>query len=106
MTTEINKEITRITGNSVEHCSHFFSIRSTICFGSEDSVTRVKQWWNESNHWPPFRAEVTKEIQSPISFNHAHRNRFTFALFLMLRKEVAMLISGNSFVFTELIKYT
>jgi hypothetical protein len=105
MTSEINKEITRSTINSVEHSNHFVSISSTTHFVSGGAVTRVKQWRSEDNYSPASSAQVTKAIHSPIGFNHALRNKFAFTVFLKLAKEVATLIPSKSFFFTELIKY-
>jgi hypothetical protein len=105
MTSEINKEITRITVSSVEHSNHFFSITQQHVSMVETAVTRVKQRRSEDNQSPPSSAQVTKAPQSPIGFNHAHRAKFAFTTFLMLAKEVASLIPNKRF-FTELIKYT
>jgi hypothetical protein len=106
MTSEINKDITRITVNSVEHSNHFVGISSTTRFDSGGAVTRVKQRKSEDNHTPATSAQVTKAIQSSIGFNQALRNKFAFTMFLRLAKELATLIPSKSFFSTELIKYT
>lgn len=98
--------MTRTTVNSVEHSNHFVSISSTARFDSGGIVTRVKQRRSEDNHSPTSTAQVTKAIQSPIAFNYEFRNKFAFTVFLKVAKEVATLIPGKSFFFTELIKYT
>jgi hypothetical protein len=107
MTSEINKEITRITVNSVEHSNHSVSISSKTRFDSGDPVTSVKQRRSEDNHSPASSAQVTKAIQSPLplrGFNIALRNKFVFAMFLKLAKELAAWFPSNSFFFAELIK--
>jgi hypothetical protein len=42
MTSEIDKEIRKITVNSVEHSNHFVSISSKTRFDSGSPVTSVK----------------------------------------------------------------
>jgi hypothetical protein len=106
MTSEINKEITRITVNSVEHNNHFVGTSSTTFFDSGGAVTKVKQRRSEDNHSPASSAQVAKAIQSPIGFNHALKNKFAYTVFLKLGKQVVTLIPSKSFFFTESIKYT
>jgi len=106
MIREINKVITIITVNSIEHNNHFVSISPTTRFDSGGAVVRVKKDRTEDNHSPASNAQVTKAIQSPIGFNHALKKKSAFTAFLKLAKDVAPLIPSKSSFFTELIKYT
>jgi len=81
--------------------NHFVSISPTTRFDSGGAVTRVKKRRSEDNHSPASNVQVTKAIQSPISFNHALRKKSAFTVFLKLAKEVAPLIPGKSSFFTE-----